>query len=169
MDHDDEGREREIVVIPSLVSLCTTERILGEFGENAPDSGDGGVARPDGNTAAASLAPESMRMDFPSSFPALGNDNSDRHGDDFVPSLRPRQNNNRDTSNTIGKSTNDSSHGQRVTRPITPPIGPQGAPIPRYILNQTRRSNSYEVSTNSRYHNIQQQSGPTTPGTATTS
>ena len=153
-NHEENGKE--IVVIPSLVSLCTTERILGEFREkDAQESrGGGGAGRSLdgiglGAAAAASTASAATgsMLDFPSSFPALANEITGSDGDAFVPSLRPRQNNmDMDTSYDIGQSIKSAGNSSTrpTQRPITPPIGPQGAPIPQYILNQRERRRSVD-------------------------
>ena len=134
----EERREEEnsIVVIPSLVSLST------EFFK--PGNVDGGT---EGATYAASGrsvdAPSAMNIeqsfsaDLPSSFPTLDNSTP------FTPSLRPRDtfsfassdSQDAGTGNVADRVRNDSlSDPPRYKRSVTPPIGPQGAPIPSHIL-----------------------------------
>lgn len=129
-------KRNDIVVIPSLVSLST------DF-----FTGDASVGGVDVDTSSSAAAGS---LDFPSSFPTLKSGS-----DPFVSSLQPRQKNN---TSQLGISLESGSFGvvggeintsidnelQSRRRPVTPPIGPQGAPIPRHVLNQQGIGNAFE-------------------------
>lgn len=126
LNHEEYRRSNDIVVIPSLVSL----RSIAEFYNPDGDASDAAAAPALDSTAVNSF-------DCTSSFPALGDD---RRSNTMMPLLRSRQNN---SLNLNGDNIDESTSGgqeQQSKRPITPPIGPQGAPIPQHIFQQQRNS-----------------------------
>lgn len=148
---DSDASNATIAVIPSLVSLSTdffTGRVDVDQFDSAGDRLDQnvGAAAATGSYLAPSTAAAAGStvgsFDFRSTFPALDNSNTVSS----VPALRlmPRQNNLQLGSTDYLQEDNTTQ--QTTRRSVTPPIGPQGAPIPQHILtrlgNQTTPSSS---------------------------
>lgn len=142
-----------IAVIPSLVSL-STDFFTSRDDVYADSSHYGGSDVAAAGGAASSASGVTM-LDFPSTFPALGTSS----GNEFTPSLRPRQQNNVDSSGgsfmgEMLQSTTEQQQQQQQPQPqnarsVSPPIGPQGAPIPQHILSRMANYNPADAGSES--------------------
>jgi hypothetical protein len=138
-----------IAVIPSLVSL-STDFFTSRDNVYADSSHYGGSDAAAAAGAASSASGVTM-LDFPSTFPALGTSGWNA----FTPSLRPRQQNNVESSGgsfmgeILQSTTEEHQQQQQQQRSVSPPIGPQGAPIPQHILDQMANGNPVDAGSES--------------------